>query len=228
MWVLFCTLPSLKPSRSIKYSLTCLHLKRPDITFTNHFLTVDIVQQVKSGITERNKVIKELYISPDIDKAVIGTLIKMGCERSLAHDCKTDAIVSFVKACYRPNFEIKSSVTNYLIGAAKNIWLTGVTKYKKEHTTENIPDETVDESIEDNLISNEKKQLLRQLLDRLDDTCKKVLTLWSINKRMKEIATSLRYKSEGMARKKKHQCLQRLYAIIAENPQIKNELRSLL
>lgn len=188
----------------------------------------DIVNRVRASLDGRNEVIKELYIDTDIDKAVMGTLVKMGCERSIAKECKTDAIVSFVKACYRPDFTIKSNVTNYLIGAAKNIWLTRVTKTKKEHTTDEIPTVTSDESIENNLISDEKKLLLKQLMNRLDDTCKKVLTLWSLNKRMREIAKELQYKSEGMARKKKHQCLQRLYTIVAENPQIKNDLRSML
>jgi len=45
---------------------------------------------------------------------------------------------------------------------------------------------------------------------------------------MQEIALALNYKSAGMARKKKHQCMQRLYSIVAKNPDITNELRALL
>ena len=82
--------------------------------------------------------------------------------------------------------------------------------------------------IEDTLIAQEKKRLLEDVLNQLDDTCKKVLTLWSINKKMKAIAQDLHYKSEGMARKKKHQCLKRLYAIIDAHPHIKQELSSML
>ncbi|MEE9371870.1 MAG: sigma-70 family RNA polymerase sigma factor [Saprospiraceae bacterium] len=188
----------------------------------------DIIKRVRSGITERNKVIEELYTSSDIDKAVIGTLIKMGCSKEMAIDSKTDAILGFIKSCYRPDFEIKSNVTNYLIGTAKYIWLNRVTKTKNVVTIEERLTEDTVESIEATLISNEKKQLLQSIISLLDEKCQQVLTLWASSERMKKIAVEMDYKSEGMARKKKHQCLQRLYIIVADHPEIKNELRSML
>ena len=45
---------------------------------------------------------------------------------------------------------------------------------------------------------------------------------------MKAVAEKMNYKSEGMARKKKHQCLRRLYAIVDEHPHIREELRAML
>jgi len=191
-------------------------------------LAQEIINRVRRSIDDRNAVIKELYKDAAINKAVIGTLVKMGCDEKTAQDCKTDAIIAFIKSCYKPEFQIKSSITNYLIGAAKNIWLKGVTKTKLEDTTEEVTSVETDPSIEDSLISHEKKQLLNALINKLDDTCKKVLALWTANHRMKKIAEQMNYKSEGMARKKKHQCMQRLYAIIADNPGIKAELRTML
>jgi len=188
----------------------------------------NIIRRVRSSISERDAVIKSLYTDQSIRKAVIGTLVKMGCSEQEAKDRLTDAIVSFVKACYKPEFAIKSSLTNYLIGTAKNIWLKGVTKSQQRSTT--LDNNTADSvpPIEDALISAERRALLRQVLDQLDDTCKKVLTLWSINKKMKAIAQDLQYKSEGMARKKKHQCLQRLYVIVDRHPHIKRELKLMI
>lgn len=185
----------------------------------------DIIKKVRSSITDRNAAIKMLYTDIAIKKAVIGTLIKMGCSEKDAKDHFTDAIISFVKACYKPDFIIKSSLTNYLIGTAKNIWLKGVTKSRQQVTTKDYDIGDSVPPVDDSLISSERKALLHQLLNQLDETCRKVLTLWSINKRMKEIASSMSYKSEGMARKKKHQCLRRLYEIVAANESIKNELR---
>lgn len=187
----------------------------------------DIIDRVRRSIVERDEVIRNLYTDPKIRKAVIGTLVKLGCTEKDAKDHLTDAIVSFIKACYKPNFKISSNLTNYLIGTAKNIWLKGVTKQQKERTIKNMHQDESIESIEDTLISNEKRALLRKVVDQLDSTCKKVLTLWSINKKMAAIAKELSYKSEGMARKKKHQCLQRLYAIIDNHPHIRQELSAL-
>lgn len=188
----------------------------------------DLIDKVRASISGRDEVIKALYTDTSLRKAVVGTLIKLGCDEAKAKDHFTDAIISFIKACYRPNLEIKSSLTNYIIGTAKNIWLKGVTKTKKERPTQDILLKDNIAPIEDTLISQEKRLLLKDVLNQLDDTCKKVLTLWSINKKMKAIAQDLQYKSEGMARKKKHQCLQRLYAIVDAHPHIKQELSSML
>ncbi len=185
---------------------------------------MDIISRVRKSIEDRNEVIRTLYQDQVIRNAVIGTLVKMGCSEADAKDHFTDSIVNFIKACYKPDFEIRSSLTNYLIGTAKNIWLKGVTKSKREGTTFNYPTAMTEPSIEIHLISSERKQLLHLLLNQLDQTCRKVLTLWAINKKMKDIATRMSYKSEGMARKKKHQCLRRLYALIDSNQQIKSEL----
>ncbi len=186
-----------------------------------------IIQQVQSGIEGRNEAIQSIYTDTSIRNAVIGTLVKLGCQEIDAKDHFTDAIVSFVKACYRPGFSISSSLTNYLIGTAKNIWLKAVTKSNRQRTTIEYQPVTSEPPIEDHLISNERKLLLRKLIDHLDDACKKVLLLWAQNNKMKEIATQLRYKSEGMARKKKHNCMKKLYSIVENNTQIKKDLSTL-
>ena len=185
------------------------------------------IEQVRTSIVGRNEVIKTLYADTSLRKAVIGTLVKSGCSESDAKDYFTDSIVSFVKTCYRPDFMISSSLTNYLIGTAKNIWLKAVTKSKRERTTIDNTSELSVPPIEDELIVQERRVLLKLLLDQLDETCRKVLTLWSINNKMKEIANKMTYKSEGMARKKKHQCLRKLYKIVEENEQIKKDLSAI-
>ena len=94
-------------------------------------MSQDIVERVRRSLNDRNEVIKELYQNGELKKAVIGTLVKKGCPKSSAEDYFIDSIVNFVKSCYRNDFEIKSSLTNYMIGTAKNIWLKQVTNQQK-------------------------------------------------------------------------------------------------
>ncbi len=189
----------------------------------------ELINRIRSGIGARNEVIRELYYNEKIRKTVVGTMIKKGCSEQQAKDLHVDSIVNFVKACYKPNFTIKTSLANYLTGIAKNIWYTQVTKSTQQLTIKkDVAQLTVDQSYEMVLRSPDQRELLNQLLDHLDETCKRLLTLWSLNKKMKEIAKDLNYKSDGMARKKKHQCLQRFYKIIGDHPNIVNALRELL
>ena len=186
-----------------------------------------IIEEIRESLEGRNKALKKLYTDPKLRRAIVGTLIKLGCQKDEASDVFTDAIVSFVKSAYRKDLVVKSSLTNYLIGIAKNIWLKRVTKNDKKVPISVQQVESTSPSIETNLIEDERKELLKALLNRLDETCRKVLTLWSMNQRMKSIAKELNYKSEGMARKKKHHCLKRLYEIVELNRDVKMELQRL-
>lgn len=185
----------------------------------------DYIKRVRSSVAQRDAVITELYQNTDLKNAIIGTLIKMGCTQGKASDYFTDSIVAFIKSCYKSNFSISSNLQNYMIGTAKHIWYKELARDKKfiGHI-ENLEIST-DETIEDSLIARDRKEALDVLVRQLDDTCKKVLVLWSLNKKMKEIANELHYKSDGMARKKKHLCLQKLYNLVAQNPEIKENLR---
>ena len=75
------------------------------------------------------------------------------------------------------------------------------------------------------LLEKEQEEELDSLLNALGDTCKKVLRLWQLSYSMKEIASELGYKSEGVARKKKRLCMKKLLEILDENPEIKNFLK---
>jgi RNA polymerase sigma factor (sigma-70 family) len=172
-------------------------------------------------------VIKELYSDQELRGVFIGTLIKKGCSESKAKELFVDAIMNFIKMCYKPDFAI-SNLSSYIVGIGRNLFFRAVTKRDLVTPLEeniSLEDERTPEIL---LIREERKGALHQLLSHLDNTCREVLVLWSQKIRMREIAKQLEYKSEGMARKKKHQCLQRLYKIVAENPELKNDLRSML
>ena len=185
----------------------------------------DYIKRVRSSVVERDAVITELYQNTQLRNGVIGTLIKMGCSQGSAADYFTDSIVAFIKSCYKSSFSISSNLQNYLIGTAKYIWYKELARDKKFVDHIEGAEASTEETIEDNLIARDRKEALDILVQQLDDTCKKVLVLWSLNKKMKEIAKELDYKSDGMARKKKHLCLQKLYSIVAQNPEIKENLR---
>lgn len=159
---------------------------------------------------------------------MIGTLVNKGCSEIKAIDFFSDAIVNFIKSCQRPGFQIESNMNNYIVGIAKNLFLREVTKLKKQRQVdENLLRETI---VEPNIVilDCDKISPLRKLLNQLDETCRQVLLLWSEKRRMVEIAHIMNYKSEGMARKKKHLCLRKIYQIVDDNPVLKEQLRDML
>ena len=73
---------------------------------------------------------------------------------------------------------------------------------------------------EDLVIDFSQKKLIENLLSYLGRNCKEVLMYWANGYKMKEIAKLVGYKSEGMAKKKKHLCMDKLQKHIANNPSI--------
>lgn len=212
----------IKINRYFVYSVIQLtNITEHTIEYSN------IVAEVRASLESRNRVIKSLYNDENIKSRVIGTLIKKGCKEEMAKDFFSDAILNFIKACYKPEFEVRN-VPNYIVGIAKFLFLNWVTKSSKEQLIDETKIVESQESPEIVLIREERKNPLQKLLSQLDETCRKVLLLWSHKKRMKEIAVEMNYKSEGMARKKKHQCLRKLYQIVNDNPALKDDLRSML
>lgn len=188
----------------------------------------ELIDKVRKSVSGRNEVITQLITDPKIRKALFSTLHKKGCSYEDAVTHFTDAVLIFVKSCLKPDFNITSSLQNYLIGISKNLWYKEVTKSKKERLLDIDQPVTEDETPLSMLMKEELKNPIRKLLDQLDERCRKVMSLWAHNRKMTQIAEDMNYKSEGMARKKKHQCVRKMYAIIEKNPALKERLRDML
>lgn len=188
----------------------------------------DLIQRVREGISGRNEVITLLIKDKEIRKALLGTLIKRGCSQESAEMHFTDAVLIFVNSCLKPNFDITSSLKNYLIGISINLFRKEVTKSSKQRQLDDKETVSDNETPLSLLMRKELHDPLRKLLDKIDEKCRKVLVLWAQRQKMVRIAEEMKYKSEGMARKKKHQCVRKMYDIINENPGLKDRLRDML
>lgn len=126
----------------------------------------------------------------------------------------------------KKDFAIESNINSYLFGIARNLWLQELRKRKKLPSS--LPEDfvAVDETPPIDLLINDenKRKTLAQVLEKLGRNCKQVLMLWAANYRMKEIATQLNYKSEGVVRKKKLLCMKELNNLLDDNPAVKKQL----
>lgn len=123
-------------------------------------------------------------------------------------------------------FSGKSALKTYLSSICKNLWYT---KFSRDRKLDEIkkqlppPDEKTD-SPEDTFLTKEKSQLLSDTLGQLGDTCKKVLSLWSLGFSFKEISEKTG-SSAGTVRKQKFDCMKKLTALLAAQPALVRELR---
>ena len=190
--------------------------------------TEKIIKGIRGNVVDRRESIIALTNDHAVRNSVIGYIKNHGGSDTEALTTYNDMIVSFIKIVHtRPSFSLDIQLPAYLMGIAKNVWYNELRK-RGRHTTvdlENIKD------IEDKeipqvelLIKGDRASILNSVLSQMKIKCKEVLMYWSGGYKMQEIANLVGYKSEGMARKKKSECLKELLTYLAANPHIKEQL----
>jgi len=160
-----------------------------------------IIDSVRLSVESRNKEIEKLYLDEDLRNIIASFILKSGGNNEDFQDVFAYAIMTFIKQCYRPNFNISKDLQSYIFIVAKNKWIK-IAKERKEIIHEDKRTELMHEDhAESRLMYSENLFELNRAMTKLDVICREVLTMWS----------------EGMARKKKHKCLKRLKALILEN-----------
>ncbi len=179
----------------------------------------DIVKQVRSGKEGRDEVIKMLYLNEKLRSLASQYVLRNKGSKTDAEDLVTEGVISFITQCYRKEFSLSTDPVNYILAIIRNEW---VRSKKKEKPTVEL--DQIDRSNKVNyhhpeylMIDAERRNKFRSLIKRLDLKCFKVLEMWSRDIRMRQIAVSMNYKSEGMARKKKHECMQKLATLVQNN-----------
>lgn len=192
--------------------------------------TEEVLSQIRKGRVSRETVIRKILC----DLKYKNSIIKIVSERGGSHEDVVfvlhHTLVAFMKQVLKNrNLKIEGSIYSYLNGIAKFIWLGELRKMKKLAERESHLDyethEMASESFELDLLHREKSANLLEVLSNVGEKCKKVLMLWSAGYSMKEIAIESGYNSEGVARKKKFQCMKALSAYLDNNPNQKEMLR---
>ena len=189
----------------------------------------DLVAAMKGSKTERELAIRQLAADKTLQSKVRAMVIAKGGNGEDATMVYSDTIVSFLKSiAKRKEINLTLSLESYLVGIARHKWydLLKSRDNKIDSTDLDDLDPPKQEADQFTLLRNsEKWSILQKVLTVMATRCKEVIMLWSSGYSMKEIALELQYKSEGMARKKKSECMKQLMTYLYNNPKIKEELR---
>lgn len=185
-----------------------------------------LIETIQNGGPQLNKVMTFLYQNEHYRGFIINWLMQRNATREDAEDIFQDGIKHFILNVRNNNFKGQSTIKTYLTRICTNLWFS---KLRRSNHYEDIKqkivqDEGSEPTPEDIFFANEKETVLKEVLSSLGPLCQKILGLWSLNFKMKEIAQKMEYKSEGMARKKKHQCFQKLMLFLKDRPELSEAL----
>lgn len=149
-----------------------------------------------------------------------------------AEDIFQEVVISFVRLVHDNKFRGESSIQTFLFSMNRNAWLNELKRrkraLKREERFENEKDRDVAD-VNYFIADREAKTELLDLLSRLGETCKKILTLFYFEDRsLREILTTLEYENEQVVRNKKYKCMKKLKEQIEARPATQVALKNML
>ena len=172
-----------------------------------------------------------LFLYQQYSETTSSFIIGYGGSRQDAEDVFQDTVVAFIDIVKNGKYRKEASIGTFLVSVARNIWLNEIKKRERSGYRERQFEAGRDQKEADvsHLIGDlEKRQQLRELVNQLGESCRKVLLLFYYeNLSMKEITDHLPYENEQVVRNKKYKCLQQLTGLIKDHPYIAGQIKEI-
>jgi len=173
-----------------------------------------------------------LYIYQNYSETVSSFITNNGGSQQDADDTFQETVVAFIDVAKKGKYRMEASIKTFLVSIAKNIWFNQLKKRERSGHREKLYETSrgTDEMDVSHYISDrEVKQEFRELLNKLGEPCRKILTLFYYeNLAMKEMVQHLPYENEQVVRNKKYKCLQQLTEMIKANPLIATQINEII
>jgi RNA polymerase sigma factor (sigma-70 family) len=159
-------------------------------------------------------VLGEIFIQ--YEKMISSYVKSNGGNDSDADEVLQESIIVLWQKVCSGKLELTSKLSTYLMGVAKNKWMTELRKRRKFsgiEITENIENQELN-SIE-KMVQEERKALIQKALDELNPLCRKILILFYFEERnLDDITQIIKFANSDVTKSKKYQCKKVLKEIL--------------
>jgi RNA polymerase sigma factor (sigma-70 family) len=141
-----------------------------------------------------------------------------------AEDLLQDALVVLWQNVRKPEFELTSKISTYLMAICKNLWLKQLSKNSRMMGEELILPQAHSTSPGHGQSMDLKK--IGDALDEMGDTCRELLVMFYFDGYdMDAIAKNLGFNNADTAKAKKYQCFKKLEEIVKKRYRMSDFLR---
>ena len=180
---------------------------------------------LEKDVSKNEEALKELYV--DNYYMIENFVIKYGGSKEDAKDVFQESIILLYNNIKTRKFELKSKISTYLYSVSRNIWFKKNKREKRESALDEKKFENLasSDNVIEQIVYTEEQILIGKLLTKSGERCKQILKLYYFEKnRMKEIAKSLGYASEQVAKNQKAKCMKKLKSIVKNSDYYNNNL----
>jgi RNA polymerase sigma factor (sigma-70 family) len=193
------------------------------------YTDAELIAAISAG-RELNEAIRFIY--RQYSQATSSFIMQHGGSEQDADDIFQETVVAFIEVVQKGKYRGEASVKTFLNSIARNYWFNEIKKRDRSGLRDKQFELSRDKNEADvsHYISEmERKRQLRELVDQLGESCRKVLLLFYYeNLSMKEMVEHLPYDNEQVVRNKKYKCLQALAGLIKDNPAIARQMQEIL
>lgn len=126
-----------------------------------------------------------------------------------ARDIYQDALVVFWQKATSGNLVLTSKISTYIYSICQNLWRKELDRKKR------LSREEKDVAVSQDMDSHERNKIVRNCIEQLGDTCKKVLMYYYFEEMsMQDIAERLGFANTDTAKTKKYKCKKKLDELI--------------
>lgn len=181
----------------------------------------ELYEAMLGNRSQREAAFEYLYQASGLRVWVINHVINHQGDEMQGEDVFQDAIIILDRNVREGKFIRGSTLKTYLIGIAKQHWFNRLRTLSKFSTL--IPEIHADleESLEVQVINEERNSMVNQIIEKLGEHCKKVLSLYKLSLSNEEIALKLKLSSPEMAKKYTYRCRKLFKEYVMNNKAIK-------
>ncbi len=207
----------------------CCYFAITNLTYLKTIIDSELLASLRSG-NRMNVCARSLYRDHFVSLSTY-VLHNHGNKQD-AEDVFQDVVINFINVLQKDKFREESGIRTFLYSLNRHIWLNELKKRGRAQAKEKKYMEQQDmPEIDINALIERKQNRLhvRELLDRLDEPCKKLLLLYYYeNLSTKEMLSHFEFENEQSIRNKKCKCEKQLARIIKKAPILKRSLKNLL
>lgn len=136
-------------------------------------------------------------------------------------DIFQDAVIRFYNSVKQGNFQEKCSISTFVIGISRNLWINAQRTRNRYITMEdnNFRQDSV--NLLEEIITSEKISAMNEMLKDIGEMCEKILRLSVYdNLSMKEIAEKMGFLNENVAKSNNYRCKKKLLSRFMERPDL--------
>ncbi len=184
-----------------------------------------IVEHINGNPNERRQALGFLYSSDQYKKPVLSFLNKKNVPQEDQLTIWTDVVLKFSTLVINGKYQHQNKMLSFLLNLANFISLNYF-RDKKRHIQVEAMDEVHEQiaSSQNFIYSSGLNNAFKLIMQKMDNTCQKILSLWAQGYSMKEIMDKNQLPSVSSTRKRKHVCMKKLLSFVESRKDVYNQL----